>query len=147
MTCFDARSACARELSRHFGYSPLKLNQESSASTNTITAHGAGYVDVNLQRHTASVIVEPQGPVRDWPLASFDALTPEHFAMLGENAPEVVIFGSGARLRFPHPRLTSPLVTRGIGVESMDSGAACRTYNILMQEGRRVAAAILIEAA
>jgi uncharacterized protein len=131
---------------RPFRKFALKLNQESSPTTNTITAHGDGYVDINLQRHTTSVMIEPEGPVREWPVRAFDQLTPENFAMLGENAPEVVILGTGAKLRFPHPRLTAPLMARGIGVEAMDSGAACRTYNILMQEDRRVLAVILIEA-
>ena len=124
----------------------MKLSQESSPTTNTITAHGDGYVDVNLRRHTTSVVIEPEGPVREWPVTHFDQLTAENFAELGANAPEVVVFGTGAKLRFPHPRLTAPLMARGIGVEAMDSGAACRTYNILMQEDRRVVAVILIEA-
>jgi len=68
------------------------------------------------------------------------------FDALIEIAPEVVVFGSGARLRFPHPRLLAKLSQQRIGVETMDFGAACRTYNILMSEGRRVAAALLIEA-
>jgi uncharacterized protein len=132
---------------RLIGIFALKLSQEASPSTNTITAHGAGYVDVNLQRHTTSVIVAPEGPVREWPVSSFEALTPELFEILGESTPEVVLLGTGARMRFPHPRLTAALMKRGIGVEAMDSGAACRTYNILMQEDRRVVAAILVEAA
>ena len=132
---------------RLFGNQALKLSQESSPTTNTITAHGDGYVDINLQRHTTSVIVEPEGPVREWPVASFEALTAELFDMLGESTPEVVLLGTGSRIRFPHPRLTAGLMKRGIGVEAMDSGAACRTYNILMQEDRRVVAAILVEAA
>ncbi len=131
---------------RPFRKFALKLSQESSPTTNTITAHGDGYVDVNLQRHTTSVVIEPEAPVRAWPVAAFDDLRPEHFAMLGENQPEVVVFGTGAKLRFPHPRLTAQLAKHRIGVETMDFGAACRTYNILMSEGRRVAAALLIEA-
>ncbi|SPB16439.1 hypothetical protein NOV72_03640 [Caballeronia novacaledonica] len=124
----------------------LKLHQESSNALNTITSYGDGFVAINLERHEGSVIVMPEIPVAAWPVASFDALTPEHFDALVEAAPEVVIFGSGSRLRFPHPRLTAQLAKRRIGVETMDFGAACRTYNILMSEGRRVAAALLIEA-
>jgi uncharacterized protein len=124
----------------------LKLHQESSGALNTITSYGADYVAINLERHDKSIIVMPGNPVREWPVSSFEALTPEHFDALVEAAPEVVIFGSGARLRFPHPRLTAQLARLRIGVETMDFGAACRTYNILMAEGRRVAAALLIEA-
>lgn len=124
----------------------LKLHQDSSGALNTVTGYGADYVDINLERHTGSVIVLPDAPVIPWPAASFDALTPEHFALLLAPAPEVVVFGSGARLRFPHPRLTAALTAQRIGVETMDFKAACRTYNILMAEGRKVAAALLIEA-
>ena len=123
----------------------MKLHQDSSGALNTVTAYGACYVDVNLVRHESSILLLPDTPVVDWPVSSFDALAPEHFALLLEQAPEVVVFGSGARLRFPHPRLTAALGARRIGVETMDFMAACRTYNILMAEGRRVAAALLIE--
>jgi uncharacterized protein len=124
----------------------LKLHQESTSALNTITSYGDGFVAINLERHEGSVIVMPQGPVKSWPVTSFDALTPDNFDALVMAAPEVVIFGSGSRLRFPHPRLTAQLAKHRIGVETMDFGAACRTYNILMQEGRKVAAALLIEA-
>lgn len=124
----------------------LKLHQDSSGALNTVTGYGPDYVDINLQRHTGSVIVQPDAPVAAWPVSSFDALTPELFEQLLSLAPEVVVFGSGERLRFPHPRLTAVLTGRGIGVETMDFKAACRTYNILMAEGRKVAAALLIEA-
>jgi uncharacterized protein len=123
----------------------LKLHQEASAALNTITSYGADYVAINLQRHEGSIIVMPQSPVLQWPVTSFEALTPENFDALLELAPEVVVFGSGPRLRFPHPRLTARLTQQRIGVETMDFGAACRTYNILMSEGRRVAAALLLE--
>ena len=123
----------------------LKLNQDTSGALNTVTGYGAGYVEVNLQRYEGSIIVLPDGPVIPWPVSSFDALTPEHFTCLVAPAPEVVVFGSGSRLRFPHPRLIAGLAAMRIGVETMDLMAACRTYNILMAEGRRVAAALLIE--
>jgi len=123
----------------------LKLHQDSSGALNTVTSYGAGYVEINLERHEGSIIVMPDSPVVPWPVNSFDGLTPELFEMLLAPAPEVVVFGSGERLRFPHPRLTAALSARRIGVETMDFTAACRTYNILMSEGRRVAAALLIE--
>jgi uncharacterized protein len=123
----------------------LKLHQDSSGALNTVTGYGAHYVDVNLVRHESSILLLPDTPVVDWAVSSFDALAPEHFERLLEEAPEVVVFGSGARLRFPHPRLIAALTARRVGVETMDFMAACRTYNILMAEGRRVAAALLIE--
>jgi len=123
----------------------LKLHQDSSGALNTVTGYGADYVEINLERHTGSIIVMPGSPVVPWPVSAFDALTPELFEMLLPMHPEVVVFGSGERLRFPHPRLTAALSAKRIGVEAMDFKAACRTYNILMAEGRRVAAALLIE--
>lgn len=123
----------------------MKLHQESSGALNTVTGYGADYVEINLVRHTGSLLVMPQVPVIPWPVSSFDQLSAELFAMLVDYAPEVVIFGSGERIRFPHPRLTAALTAKRIGVETMDFKAACRTYNILMAEGRKVAAALLIE--
>ncbi|WP_179404019.1 Mth938-like domain-containing protein [Burkholderia guangdongensis] len=122
----------------------MKLHQDTSGALNTVTGYGPDYVEINLERHEQSVIVLPDAVIA-WPVASFDALAAEHFEMLLGPAPEVVIFGSGARLRFPHPRLTAKLAAQRIGVETMDFQAACRTYNILMAEGRKVAAALLIE--
>jgi uncharacterized protein len=124
----------------------LKLHQDSSGALNTVTGYGADFVEINLQRHEGSILVLPEAPVIPWPVSSFEALTPEHFEMLIAPAPEVVVFGSGERLRFPHPRLTAALAAHRIGIETMDFKAACRTYNILMAEGRKVAAALLIEA-
>lgn len=123
----------------------LKLHQDSSGALNTVTGYGAHYVDVNLVRHESSIVLLPDAPVLAWPVSSFDTLAPEHFELVLLQAPELVVFGSGARLRFPHPRLTALLAAQRIGVETMDFMAACRTYNILMAEGRRVAAALLIE--
>lgn len=112
---------------------------------NTVTGYGADYVEINKQRFNHSVAVFPDGPIQAWPVNLFADLQPEHFASLLDRKPEVVIFGSGQRLRFPHPRLTAPLTQTRIGVETMDFQAACRTYNILMAEGRKVAAVLLIE--
>jgi uncharacterized protein len=76
----------------------------------------------------------------------FSKLTQAHFDELLQLQPELVIFGSGAKLRFPPPALLSGLIARRIGVESMDSAAACRTYNVLVSEGRTVVAALLLGA-
>ncbi len=142
--CFPALIR-ATALPATFRNSVLKLHQDSSAALNTVTGYGADYVEINLVRHNGSILVLPEDPVIAWPVNAFDALTPELFDMLLPLKPEVVVFGSGSRLRFPHPRLTAALAARRIGVEAMDFKAACRTYNILMAEGRRVAAALLIE--
>ena len=108
----------------------------------TFTGYGEGYVMVNGTRHAANLIVLPER-LEPWPVAGFAALAEEDFALLAALKPEVVLLGTGSRLRFPHPRLTAPLARARIGLEVMDLQAACRTYNILMAEERHVAAALL----
>jgi uncharacterized protein len=88
-----------------------------------------------------------KGAALPWDAANFDALTAAHFERLVALEPEVVIFGSGARLRFAPPALLRALIERRIGVETMDTAAACRTYNVLANEGRTVVAALLLDAA
>lgn len=123
----------------------MKLHATVVPSSNTFNAYGDGYVEVNAVRHERSIVVLPDRPVLEWPVDGFASLSAESFEFIAAQAPELVVFGTGMTLRFPHPRLLSPLLNRGIGVETMDVYAACRTYNILMAEGRRVAAALLLE--
>ncbi|MEN7529207.1 MULTISPECIES: Mth938-like domain-containing protein [unclassified Cupriavidus] len=123
----------------------MKLHADSPQNLNTVTSYGPGYVEINAVRHEQSVLVLPQGDVEPWPVARFEDLEPAHFEALLEKMPEVVLLGTGQKLRFPHPRLTAALARRHIGVDAMDLQAACRTYNILMAEGRRVAAILLVE--
>jgi uncharacterized protein len=120
----------------------VKLHASSPARVNAFTGYGDGYVLLNGARHEASVIVLPERIV-EWPVASFAALAAADFERLAALKPEVVILGTGARLRFPHPRLSEPLARAGVGLEVMDLQAACRTYNILAAEERIVAAALL----
>ncbi len=122
----------------------MKLHEAKTAGSNLFTAYGAGYVEINGARHSGSLIVTADS-IQPWAPATFETLAEEHFAALLSLQPEVVIFGSGQRLRFPHPRLTAALANAGIGVEVMDSNAACRTYNILLAEDRQVIAVLLGE--
>ena len=122
----------------------MKLHQTRAQGRNLFTGYGPNYVSVSGNRWESSVIVLPDRTER-WDVADFDALTEDNFARLAELPIEILLLGSGARLRFPHPRLTQALIRAGIGLEVMDTQAACRTYNILLEEGRRVAAALLIE--
>ena len=121
----------------------MKLQPDQS-DAQTITGHGPGWVSVNGEKITHSVIVGSQGARIEW-AARFDDLEPGHFAQLAAMDVEVVIFGSGSRIRFPKPAWVASLASRRIGIETMDTAAACRTYNILAQEGRQVAAALLLE--
>ncbi len=124
----------------------MKLQPDRSSAP-TLTSHGPGWVAVDGERIGHSVVVVSDGQRIAWPCADFNALGPEHFAQLAGLDIEVVIFGSGGRIRFPRPHWLAPLAGRRIGLETMDTPAACRTYNILAQEGRRVAAALLVEPA
>lgn len=122
----------------------MKLHASVPGNANVINAYGEGYVMVNGERHDSSVIVMADR-VLAWSASSFDDLTPENFDALMALGLEIVLLGTGPRQRFPHPRLTTALAHAGIGVEVMDVQAACRTYNILVAEERKVAAALLFE--
>jgi uncharacterized protein len=122
----------------------LKLHLESATGLNAITGYGEGYVMVNRRRFERSLVVLPERIIEDWPATSFETLAPEHLAALVALDREIVLLGTGARQRFPGADIMLPLIRSGVGVEIMDVQAACRTYNILLAEGRKVAAALLI---
>ena len=108
-----------------------------------INAYEAGWISVNGDKHTGALVVSSERGCSPWSATRFEDLEAENFQQLLETRPELVIFGSGARLRFPRPQWLAPLIDMGIGVETMDTAAACRTYNVLASEGRRVIAALL----
>jgi uncharacterized protein len=110
----------------------------------TITGYGVDWVAVNGEQHNHSILVSSQGLCRPWGGASFAELQAAHFDELVTLAPELVLFGSGTRIQFPPPQWLVSLFGRRIGVETMDTQAACRTYNFLAGEGRKVVAALLI---
>jgi len=122
----------------------LKLHLDPATAKNAITGYGEGYVMVNRQRFERSLVVLPDRILLDWPPNRFDDLVPEHLAALAGLDREIILLGTGARLRFPRPEIMQSLARAGVGVEVMDVQAACRTYNILLAEDRRVAAALLI---
>lgn len=121
----------------------MKLHLQGAAGLNLVTGYGAGYVAINGARHTASLLLTADLLTR-WAPASFAALTAEDFDRVVPLAPEILVLGTGSRLQFPRPPLTRTLVEARIGLEVMDTAAACRTYNILMGEGRKVAAALIV---
>ncbi len=124
----------------------MKLQPDRS-SVQTITGHGPGWVAVNGERIGHSLIVASAGERLAWAGTAFDTLEAAHFEQLAQLDVEVIIFGSGGRIRFPRAAWLAPLMAKRIGIETMDTAAACRTYNILAQEGRNVAAALLLEPA
>ena len=124
----------------------MKLQPDQSDAP-TITGYGPGWVGVGsgagAEKITHNVVLGSRGERFAW-AASYEELAAGHFDRLLELDVEVVIFGSGERIRFPRPAWVAALAARRVGVETMDTPAACRTYNILAQEGRRVAVALLL---
>jgi uncharacterized protein len=120
----------------------MKLHANSPGHLNVFTSYGADHVFVNQVKREGSIIVTPT-TVEPWRPAGFGDLLAEDFEALLALKPEVVLLGTGERLRFPHPRLTRALLEAHVGVEAMDVSALCRTFNILVAEDRRVIAAVL----
>lgn len=125
----------------------MKLHSSASSGLLAITAYDAGSVAVNGRRLTRSFLLTPRHLQEDWPPASVDELAAADLDAIAAFGSPIVLLGTGARQRFPAPALLAPLVRRKVGVEVMDTHAACRTYNILMAEGRDVTAALIIECA
>ena len=122
----------------------LKLHLSNSTEKNLFTGYGSGYVLVNQKRYDNNLITMPDHIIENWQVQTFEQLSEEHFELLLPFQPEIVLLGTGDTLQFPSPLVTKKLVEVKIGVEVMDTNAACRTYNILMAEGRNVAAALLL---
>jgi len=123
----------------------MKLHTTVTQQYQTVTAYDVCGVEINLKRFTASLVVMPETAPMSWPVPGFDHLNLEDFSTINAMIPDVVILGTGLRQRFVHPELITALTARRVGVECMDNQAACRTYNILMAEGRRVALALIFE--
>ena len=125
----------------------MKLHSSLANGLLSITSYDASHIAVNGRPLTKSFLLTPQRLIEDWPPDSFDSLTESDLVAVASLDCPIVLLGTGVRQRFPAPALMRQLVERRIGVEVMDSHAACRTYNILMAEGREVAAAMIIESA
>lgn len=119
--------------------------QPDRSTAQTINGYGPGWIGIDAEKINHSVIIGSKGIRQTWPCARFEDLTAEHFVQLAQLETELVIFGSGMRNRFPPPAWLAPLMARRIGLETMDTPAACRTYNILASEGRNVVAALILE--
>jgi uncharacterized protein len=125
----------------------MKLQSQSGHGQNTITAYGKGQISVNGNPLSSSFIVTPETLITGWAPQSIDTLSEADLEAVAALNCKIILLGTGLRQRFPPGVLLRPFVQRQVGVEVMDSLAACRTYNILMAEGREVAAAIILEAA
>jgi uncharacterized protein len=123
----------------------VKLQPDPKQALNTVTRYDSKYIEINDIRFEESVLVLPEGAIEPWQVSKFEDLTREDFAKILVKSPALVIFGSGQKLRFPPPHVLQDLIHAKIGFETMDTQAACRTYNILMSEGRLVLGAFLLE--
>lgn len=122
----------------------MKIERDSPDGRNSFSGYGPGYVEVNRTRYSASLVVSGDRIVADWPATSVASLGPDHLAAIVALSPEIVLIGTGAKFEFPEASILGPLYKAGIGVEVMDTAAACRTYNILLAEGRSVVAALIV---
>ncbi|MCK6390635.1 MAG: Mth938-like domain-containing protein [Azonexus sp.] len=123
----------------------MKLHLSNTSGLNLFTAYGDGFVAVNHEKHEKNLIVLPENLLPAWSTANIATLTETDMQQLAALDAEVILLGTGNRLRFPAPALMRPIAEAGIGLEVMDIQAACRTYNILASEGRKVAAALLFD--
>lgn len=123
----------------------MKLHLANMAGLNVFTAYGDDYVAVNHEKHLKNLIVLPENIIPEWSTATVETLAAEDMQKLLELSTEIILLGTGSRLRFPAGPLMRPFAPAGIGLEIMDLRAACRTYNILAAEGRKVAAALLFD--
>jgi len=121
----------------------MKLQIATTEGQNTFTAYGEGYVSVNAVRHSSNLIVLPDRLIPEWTTASFATLSLADFEFLSTLDNDIILLGTGNEHRFPRPELMQPLMRANKGLEVMTIQAACRTYNILISEGRKVTAALL----
>jgi uncharacterized protein len=122
----------------------MKFHLQAPTS-NLVTGCGPGWVRVGTDEYRENIVLSPDAVSRGFAPAGFDALTDDDFARLLQTSPEIVLLGTGATQRFPRPALTAPLHRANVGLEVMDTRAACRTYNILVGEGRSVTAALIVD--
>jgi uncharacterized protein len=124
----------------------MKLQSDPHLGANTITGYGDGYIEINKTPYHHAVLLSSDGAILKWPVTSFEQLLPSNFRQMADLKPELVLIGTGKFQRFPQPEVLQTLIEQKIGFEVMDSKAACRTYNILVAEGRQVLLALIVEA-
>ena len=123
----------------------MKLQSDPHSGANTITGYGDGYIEINKIPYSHAVLLSSDGDILEWAVKSFDDLNSADFSQMASLKPELIIIGTGKRQRFPRPELLKTLIEAKIGFEIMGSQAACRTYNILVGEGRQVLLALIVE--
>ncbi len=122
----------------------MKLHADTRSGQNSVTAYGPGFVTVSGQRHERSLVLTPHTVEPDWPVTHVAEMQPAMLEALRRHHCDLWLIGTGLNQSFPHPSVLAPLLEARIGVEIMDTAAACRTFNILAAEGRNVGAALII---
>jgi uncharacterized protein len=124
----------------------MKFSLEAPAQVNLIRGYATGEVRIGTGIYRRSLIVAARTLITDWPVSDVTRLDPAEFSAIQNLAPAVVLLGTGERQIFPDPRLFAHFSSLGIGLEVMDNGAACRTYNVLISEGRHAVCALILPA-
>jgi uncharacterized protein len=122
----------------------MQLDQDTTPGSHTIRSYASGQIVVDEEIIQTSVIVTPAQIQENWPPESVNDLTLQHIQMILDLEPEIVLLGTGSRQQFLSQELIIPFMQMNIGLEIMDTQGACRTYNVLMSEGREVAAALFM---
>ena len=122
----------------------MKFSEDKIDQGYYVSGYEQDVILVNGSAKTASFIISMEQLIDNWAPAQIDELCAQHMQPLLELQPELVLIGTGETLKFPAVEHYACLIQHNIGVEIMDSAAACRTYNILLGEGRKVAAGIIL---
>ena len=122
----------------------MKFSEDYATGVNVIRAYDDTSISINNQSFTESLAVSSHSFIEHWPVKHINELNSASLNLLLELQPEVIVIGTGNKLEFPSPQTYSEVINQGIGIEFMDSGAACRTYNILISENRKVVAGIIV---
>lgn len=122
----------------------MKFSEDYATGVNVIRSYDDTSISINSQTYNKSLVVSGDSLIEDWNIKQVNELNPENLSQLLELQPEVILIGTGTNIEFPHPATYSSIINQGIGIEFMDSRAACRTYNILISENRKVVAGIIL---
>ena len=122
----------------------MKFSEDYATGVNVIRSYDDTSISINSQTYNKSLVVSGDSLIEGWNIKQVNELNPENLSQLLELQPEVILIGTGTNIEFPHPATYSRIINQGIGIEFMDSRAACRTYNILISENRKVVAGIIL---
>jgi len=124
----------------------MKFTEDTLTAQLVIESYDADSVSINGRQYRQSLLLSGEGVLDKWAIGTVQDLRASHLQPLLDTQPEVILIGTGLKLVFPAMENYGEVMNQGVGVEFMDTGAACRTYNILVGEGRRVCAGLILQA-